>query len=294
MAAASVVATEDLAQRRVQRGLPRRVERGEGLQDRPVVRAEDVDEVRGRPVAELEVAPLRAEVGRGGAEQVHEPGLRPPGQRRREARGRRDERGDLTEEVPEEALGGPAREADPPARAHDAKQFGGGARGIRGEHDAERRERDVERRLVERQGLGVGRHETDRQTVRLGTQAALREQRRDEVGGGDVGVASCGGERGVPVAGGDVEDALPGPEIDGLAQRLADDLQAHPDVAEVAGGPHGLLAGLEARGVVERQGRGLGHGRAPVRRRVALCDRPRAGEGSATGRVDVWPFVGNT
>ena len=88
--------------------------------------------------------------------------------------------------------------------------------------------------------------ELDREAVGRRAGAAAVEQRRDEVGGGDVGVAARGGERRVAVAGGDVEHALAGAQVEGLAERLAGDLETDADVAEVAGRPHGLLARLEA------------------------------------------------
>src|SRR5215467_7218314 len=57
------------------------------------------------------------------------------------------------------------------------------------------------------------------------------------------------GERGVAVAGGDVEDALAGLDVDRLAQALADDLQRGADDRIVAGRPGRLLALLDG-GVV--------------------------------------------
>ena len=61
------------------------------------------------------------------------------------------------------------------------------------------------------------------------------------------------GERGVAVAGGDVEHALAGGDVDGLAERLAGELQRGADDGVVARGPGALLArldGVEVDGVV--------------------------------------------
>ena len=79
----------------------------------------------------------------------------------------------------------------------------------------------------------------------LGALPAALEQRGDVVGRGDVAPAPRRGERGIAVAGGDVEHALAGAQVDRLAQALADDLQRRADDGVVAGGPGGLLARLE-------------------------------------------------
>ena len=63
---------------------------------------------------------------------------------------------------------------------------------------------------------------------------------------------------GVAVAGGDVEHRLPGRDVDGLAETLADDLERRADDGVVAGGPGGLLLLLDRREGVK--GEGGGHG----------------------------------
>jgi hypothetical protein len=52
-------------------------------------------------------------------------------------------------------------------------------------------------------------------------------------------------QRGIAVAGGDVEHLLAGPEVERLAQLLADDLQRGADDGVVAGRPGAVLLGLE-------------------------------------------------
>ena len=90
--------------------------------------------------------------------------------------------------------------------------------------------------------------------------AAALEQRRHVVGRGHLAPAARGGERGVAVAGGDVEHRLAGAQIERLAQLLADDLQGRADDGVVAGRPGGLLAGLDG-GEIGRCGwRGCGRG----------------------------------
>ena len=78
-----------------------------------------------------------------------------------------------------------------------------------------------------------------------GALAGALEQRRHVVGGDHVAPAAGGGERDVAVAGGDVEHLLPGAEVEGFAQLLADDLQGGADDGVVAGRPGALLAGLD-------------------------------------------------
>ena len=121
------------------------------------------------------------------------------------------------------------------------------------EHDAEGRKHDIEAGVGEGKRLRVGFLEGDRQAVGFGTFAPAVEQRADIVRRHDVGEAAGGGERRIAVAGGDVEDALVAAEIDGLAERLADDLQRGADDGVVAGAPGDLLAALD-RGEIDRAG----------------------------------------
>ena len=142
----------------------------------------------------------------------------------------------------DEALRRPVGEADLAAGTADAQQLARGLLLVRREHDAEGREHHIEARIREGQRFGVGLLEGDRQAFGLGALAAALEKRADIVGRHDVGEAAGGGERRIAVAGGDVEDVLVAAEIDGLAQRLADDLQGRADDGVVAGAPGDLLA----------------------------------------------------
>ena len=108
------------------------------------------------------------------------------------------------------ARGGQAEECRPrPPGPHIASatrratraQLGGGALGVREVVDDERAERDVERAVGERQGLGVGVQELDLRVA----AARLGQHARGEVGAGDRRPARGrgGGERPEPAA--DVE-----------------------------------------------------------------------------------------
>ena len=127
-------------------------------------------------------------------------------------------------------------------------ELGGGAVLVGREHHAEGRDDDVEARVRERQRFGVGLAEC-RCSSRsaLGAFARAVEQRRHIVGGDHLAPAARGGERGVAVAGGDVEHLLSRADVERLAQLLADDLQGGADDGIVAGRPGALLAGLERR-----------------------------------------------
>src|SRR5262249_41259756 len=127
---------------------------------------------------------------------------------------------------------------------------------VRREHDAEGREGRVEAFVRERQRLGIRHLERDGQALGGGALLAAVEPRRDLVGRGGLGGAAGRGERGGggaggggAVAGGEVEDALAGLDVDRLAQALADDLQRGADDRIVAGRPGRLLALLDG-GVV--------------------------------------------
>jgi hypothetical protein len=101
--------------------------------------------------------------------------------------------------------------------------------------------------------------ERDVQPVGRGAEAPLLEKRRDVVRGGHVRETPRRGERRIAVAGRHVEDAFAGEDVDGLRERLPDDLEPHADLAEVARGPGRLLAGLDRLEVGRRRpGPGLG------------------------------------
>jgi hypothetical protein len=77
--------------------------------------------------------------------------------------------------------------------------------------------------------LGVGLEEGDGKSIGLGALASVIQKRPDIVSRDDFGEATRRRKRGIAVAGGDVEDALACAEIDGFAQRLADDLKRRAD-----------------------------------------------------------------
>ena len=124
----------------------------------------------------------------------------------------------------------------------------------------------VERAVLVREVLGVGHLGGDVQAVGLGAPLRQAEQRVDVVGARHVGTAAGGGERRVAVAGRDVEHLGAGGDVDRFAERLADDLQRGADHGVVAGGPRGLLLGLDLPEIVGAE-RG-GHGSSRVRRPV--------------------------
>ena len=63
------------------------------------------------------------------------------------------------------------------------------------------------------------------------------EEIGDVVGGRDFAPASRGGERSVAVAGGDIEDARAGADVERFAEIFADRLEGGADDGVVAGGP---------------------------------------------------------
>ena len=152
---------------------------------------------------------------------------------------------DGLEELADEACGRPVGEPDLAAGAADAQHLGRGAVLIGREHHAERRNDGIETRVRERQRLRVGLAEGDVEPVRLRALAGPLQQRRHVVGRRHRAPAARGGERNVAVAGGDIEHRLPRPQVEGLAQRLADDLQRGADDRVVAGRPGGLLTQLD-------------------------------------------------
>src|SRR3569623_39624 len=97
---------------------------------------------------------------------------------------------------------------------------------------------------------------------------AAFELARHVVGRGHLAPAARGGERGIAIAGGDVEHLLPGPEVERLAQLLADDLQRGADNGVVAGRPGAMLLCLQRgkidlAGLLGFGGGGCGHELAP-------------------------------
>ena len=92
------------------------------------------------------------------------------------------------------------------------------------------------------------------------------EQRGHIVGGGHVAPAARGRKGGIAVAGGDVEHAAACAQVERFAQVLTDDLQRGTHDRIVAGGPGGLLAGLDCGEIDGGRGSGndCGHGCTPV------------------------------
>jgi hypothetical protein len=145
----------------------------------------------------------------------------PPEGGRRDAGWRRDVLADGLEDLADEALRRPVRHGDATTGAADAKHLGGDAGGVRREHAAEGREHGVEDAVVEGQRLGVRLEEGDAaQALRGCALAAALEELGNVVGRGDVAPAARRGERGVAVAGGDIEDALAGAQVGGFAERF--------------------------------------------------------------------------
>ena len=103
------------------------------------------------------------------------------------------------------------------------------------EHHAEGRDHDIEGVVGERQRLRVSLLELDRQPISGGAGAAALQQRRHVVGRDDIAPAARGREADIAVAGGDIEDFLPGAKIECLAKFFADDLQGGADDGIVAG-----------------------------------------------------------
>ena len=103
----------------------------------------------------------------------------------------------------------------------------------------------------ERQRLGVGFAELDRQPLRSGARTPLFQQRGHIVGGGDLRKAACRGERGVAVAGSDIDNPFVGADVGGLGERFADDLERDADDGKIAARPSRLLALLD-RGEIGR------------------------------------------
>jgi hypothetical protein len=101
------------------------------------------------------------------------------------------------------------------------------------------------RRRVERQRLRVGLAKLDVQPFGCRAFAGTLEQRGHVVGGDHIAPATRGRQRGVAVAGGDVEHPVSRTDVEGLAQLLADDLKRGAYYGIIAGRPCSPLAGLE-------------------------------------------------
>src|SRR5690242_7078452 len=131
------------------------IERGESAGQRAVVFPEEADPILRRRVAEHEVTPCYLEVADCTAEQLALVRLRTPERGRREWRPERYMPGDGAEDVADEAVGCPVRQADLAARPADAQQFARRLRVVRREHHTLCREYHVKGGVAERQRLGI-------------------------------------------------------------------------------------------------------------------------------------------
>ena len=167
------------------------------------------------------------------------------------------------EQVPDEALGGPADQADAPAGAGHADELVGGLLVVGREHHADARQHGVEGVVGVGQRLGVGLLPAHRHALALRERPPGGEELRGEVGGHDVGAGERGGHRDVPGARGDVQHPLAGADPgrgDEDGAELRDEAGGH--VGVVAQAPHRAVLGLESA-VGGGVGDGLGHRRSP-------------------------------
>ena len=139
---------------------------------------------------------------------------------------------------------------DPPAGLDHAEQLSCHPLLVGGEHGAEDRGDDVEARVLEGKVLGVGLDELDVEALRRGPFPSPLQQRRDEVRADrpDPG-APRRGERPVAAAGGNVEHAVVGQQIERLGEVFGDPVDDRGDPREVPVGP-GLLRGSGGGGEV--------------------------------------------
>ena len=156
------------------------------------------------------------------------------------------------EHLADVAGGRPAHEPDRAAGPAYPQQLGGSLRLVGREHDAEHRRDGVEARVGERERLGVTFEQRDVEAFHLGAETPVVQQRGDIVDADDLAATPRGCDRGVAVAGGDVEHAPPGVQVGRVAETLRDVDDLGRDGAVVTARPHRLLPGLE-RPEVERR-----------------------------------------
>jgi hypothetical protein len=113
------------------------------------------------------------------------------------------------------------------------------------------------RAVRKRQLFGVGNAEFDRQAFGGGALPAFFQQGRHVVGRHHARKTACRRQRGIAIAGGDVEHGFTGPDVGRLGQGFADDLQGHADHGKIAAGPDRLLHLLDRREVRRAVGLGL-------------------------------------
>ena len=132
-----------------------------------------------------------------------------------------------------------------PPRLQTRSQLSGGAVLVGREHHAEGRDNDIEAAIRERQASASASWKLICRPFGGGALTCAIKERGHVVRRDHVAPTPRGGERGVAVAGGDVEHVLVRAEVERLAQRLADDLQRGADDGIVARRPGALLAGLD-------------------------------------------------
>src|SRR5262249_27639137 len=117
----------------------RRIERGERLEQRPVISPENIEPVLWGAVAKRERALRRLDRRRVRLEQLGDARARPPQGRRLGAGRRRQGLADDLEDLADESLRRPVGETHPAAALAHADELGGGALLVGREHDAEGR-----------------------------------------------------------------------------------------------------------------------------------------------------------
>ena len=141
-----------------------------------------------------------------------------------------------------------------PSGTANAHHFGCCLLLVRREHAAEGRHHDIEASILERKILDVCLLERDVHALSLGPCAAFCEKALDIVGRCDVREPASRGQRRVAVAGGNVQNLVPGIDIRGFGKLLADDVQRRPDHGVVTGSPGCLLLLFDRREIWRRVG----------------------------------------
>src|SRR4029077_10386314 len=156
--------SDDIAVTSLAALLPQRLTR---LEHWPVVGLEYFEKVLRRSIAENEMTWLRHDCRCRSTEGRRQPILRAPDGRRLDCGRGWQVLADRLEQLANEALGCPVRQADPTAGPGHTHHFGGSAVLVGTEHCAEGRNHGVEGRTRKRQVLGVGNLELDLKPFRL-------------------------------------------------------------------------------------------------------------------------------
>jgi hypothetical protein len=153
------------------------------------------------------------------------------------------------EQLADVAVGGPADHADPPAGPADPQELAGRGALAGGRQGLAGRQHHLEGAVGEGEILGLALQEGHLQPFRLGTSPGPF-QRLGSVDADDPAEAAGGGQRGAAAAAGDVHHPLPGAQVDGFAEQLADEQGARPDggVAHRPAGPSWLGHAAEVHG----------------------------------------------